>query len=214
MLVVFTSLLSIMSFFLIPLTVLGALLVGAGLLVFRNWPPADRWAAWPAFATLAIALVLAFFTRLPGMVSFFLIPFAVLGAPLFGAGLLIMAVASAVRRRPRIAVSLLAAALLPVLLCTPIRWSADCIHLALTVWTGAGQLGSSARPDGSPFEVFDWSVGLAGGPNTFLIYDVTDEIALPLKLHRHPIESEQGWGEDCAGKVTPLLGHYYLCTIG
>jgi hypothetical protein len=214
MLTVFTSLLGILSFFLIPLTVLGALLVGAGLLVFRNWPPADRWAAWPAFATLAIAVVLAFFTSLPGIVSFLLIPFTVLGVPLFGAGLIIMAVASAVRRRPRMATSLLVAVLLPVLLWTPIWWAADCLHLALTVWTGAGQLGRSSRPDGTPFEVFDWSVGLAGGPNTFLIYDVTDEIALPLKLHRQPIESEQGWGEDCAGKATHLLGHYYVCTIG
>lgn len=213
-LTVFPTLLEIWDFFQIPLTVLGALFAGAGLLVYRNWPPADRWAAWPAFAALVTALVLAFFTSLPGMVSFLLIPFAVFGAPLFGAGLIIVAVAAAVKRRPRMAASLLVAVLLPVLLWTPIRWTADCLHLGLTVWTGAGQLGRSSRPDGTPFEVLDWSVGLAGGPNTFLIYDVTDEIPLPPKLHKRPIASEQGWGEDCAGKATHLLGHYYVCTIG
>jgi hypothetical protein len=61
--------------------------------------------------------------------------------------------------------------------------------------------------------VFDWSVGLAGGPNTFLIHDVTDEIALPLGQHKYPVETERGFGEDCAGKVQHLLGHYYVCTF-
>lgn len=182
--------------------------------VTRNQPPrADRWAAWPAFATLAIALIVAIVCSLPGIVSFVLIPLTVLGAPLVGAGLILMALVVAVRRRRRMAVSILIAVLLPVLLWRPITWTVDYMHLALTVWTGAGQLGRSSKPDGSPFAAYDWSVGFAGGPNTFLIYDVTDEIALPLKLHKQPIASEQGFGEDCAGNVTHLLGHYYVCTF-
>ncbi len=78
------------------------------------------------------------------------------------------------------------------------------MHLFLEVWTG------TIQPDG-PFVGYDWSVGLAGGPATFLIYDVTDEIALPPELHKQPIAFEHGFGEICAGKVIHLLGHYYLC---
>jgi hypothetical protein len=173
----------------------------------------DSWAAWPALATMAIALLVAILCSLPGMVSFLLIPLTVLGAPLVGAGLLVMALVVAERRRPRMAVSILVATLLPLLLWKPITRAADYIHLALTVWTGAAQLGDTSRPDGSSFATYDWSVGLAGGPNTFLIYDDTDEIALPLKLHKQPIADEQGFGDDCAGKVTHLLSHYYVCTF-
>jgi hypothetical protein len=176
-------------------------------------PKVDHWATLPAFATLVIALVVAVFCSLPGMLSFVLIPLTVLGAPLVGAGLVVAAAVIAVRRRPRMAISILIAVLLPPLLWKPITWTADVIHLGLTVWTDAGQLGRSSKPDGSPFAAYDWSVGLAGGPNTFLVYDVTDEIALPPKLHKQPIASEQGFGEDCAGKVTHLLRHYYVCTF-
>jgi hypothetical protein len=77
----------------------------------------DSWAAWPAFTTLAIALLVAILCGLPGIVSFVLIPLTVLGAPLVGAGLTVIALVVAVRRRPRM-------------------------------------------PDGSPFAVYDWSVGL------------------------------------------------------
>jgi hypothetical protein len=82
----------------------------------------------------------------------------------------------------------------------------DGLHhaLGLAVWIGA------VHPDG-PFVGYDWSVGLAGGPATFLIYDVTDEIALPPELHKQPIAFEEGVGEICAGKVIHLLGHYCVC---
>jgi len=105
----------------------------------------------------------------------------------------------------------LIAALLPAVLITPIGWGAVYAHLALTVWFGAGQIESNAKPDGSAFQTFDWSIGLVSSGATFLIYDVTDEIALPLKLHTHPIASENGFGEECAGRVRHLLGHYYVC---
>jgi hypothetical protein len=142
--------------------------------------------------------------RLQNIMGFFLGPLTALGALLVGAGLIITALVIALRRRPRMAASLLGAALLPLLLWRPIDWTAYSMHLALAVSTGAVQ------PDG-PFVGYDWSVGLAGGPATFLIYDVTDEIALPPELHKQPIAFEQGFGEICAGKVIHLLGHYYVC---
>src|SRR5580658_4246516 len=78
-------------------------------------PTTDRWAAWPAFASLAISLIVAILCGLPAIVSFLLIPLTVLGAPLVGACLIVMGLVVAVRRRPRTAVSILIAVLLPVL---------------------------------------------------------------------------------------------------
>lgn len=174
---------------------------------------ADHWAAWPTIALLMAALIIATLCGLPGVVSFILVPLTVLGAPLVGAGLLIIALVVALRRRPRMAASILIAAILPVLLWKPIIWTSECVHLALTVWAETGQSGRTSSSDDSSFAAYDWSIGFAGGPNTFLIHDLTDEIALPVKLHKHPIAAENGFGEDCAGNVTHLLGHYYICTF-
>ncbi len=89
----------------------------------------------------------------------------------------------------------------------------DCVHAALTVQLGIGQLGSSSTPADDRFAAYDWSVGLASGPNTFLLHDPTDEIALPIAEHKHPVASENGFGEQCAGRVSHLFGHYYRCTF-
>jgi hypothetical protein len=103
--------------------------------------------------------------------------------------------------------------LLPVLLWRPLNWAADVVHLGLTAGFGAGQLGASSRSSDGSFVAYDWSVGLAGGPNTFLIHDVTEEIALPLAQHTHPPSSEVGFGEGCAGRVHRLIRHYYVCSF-
>ncbi len=50
------------------------------------------------------------------------------------------------------------------------------------------------------FVVYDWSVGFAGGPNIFLIHDVSDEIALPMAQHNQPQRAENGFGKECAAK--------------
>ncbi len=168
---------------------------------------------WPALTSTLLVVTLAVLCSLPGLISFMLIPLSVLGVLVVAVTLVVAAVVIAARGRPRRATSVLLGLLLPMLLSRPITWTADCLHLALMVTTGAGQLGANSRPDGSPFAAYDWSVGFAGGPSTFLIYDMTDEIALPLKLHRRPLAQENGFGEDCAGRVRHLLGHYYVCTI-
>jgi hypothetical protein len=103
--------------------------------------------------------------------------------------------------------------LLPVSLWRPLNWVGDMAHLGLTAGFGAGQLGTSPRSNDDGFAIYDWSVGLAGGPNTFLIRDVSDEITLPMAQHTHPASAEGGFGEDCAGKVSRLIRHYYICTI-
>ena len=102
--------------------------------------------------------------------------------------------------------------LLPVLLWQPVKWAADVAHLGLTVGCGAGIGGVEIGSDGN-FAVYDWSVGLAGGPNTFLIHDVTDDVALPIARRSHAVSSQNGLREECANNVRHLIGHYYVCTL-
>lgn len=173
----------------------------------------DRWFSWPPPAIIASVFGLALLSGLPGVVSFFLIPVMVLGWPVAIAALAIAAVLHLRRGRPRRAVTLLLAALLSFVLWKPICWGADCVHVALTTQLGLGQLGSPPAPNGDSFAVYDWSIGFAGGPNIFLLRDPTDEIALPLTKHKYPVASENGFGEDCAGRVDHLFGHYYRCTF-
>ena len=174
-------------------------------------PGRDRWLAWPAAASLVAALVLTLLSSLPGAVSFFLIPARVLGGPIVGVGLLALASVKAVNRRPRTGVSILMAAVLPVALEGPVTWTSDNLHLALTAWTGSGRLGDPAGPKAQPFVVYDWSVGLAGGQNTFLIFDATDQIARPSADVRGAGELYPGIRRACSGRTVRLIRHYYVC---
>jgi hypothetical protein len=173
----------------------------------------DRWLFWPTVVIFFIVFNLVFLCGLPGEFSFILIPLVVLATPIVAVTLLVAAGVLAAKRRRRMAASVVLAVLFPILLATQIGWATDCLHLGLTVGFGTGQLGSTSIQKGDQFFVYDWSVGLAGGSNTFLIHDVTGEIALPPARHKYPIASENGFGEECAGRVRQLLGHYYVCTF-
>jgi hypothetical protein len=173
----------------------------------------DRWSFWPCFASFTAVTVLTFIYKLPGTVSFLMIPISLFGYAIASFSILIAVVFFAVKKRPRRAASLSLVLIIPVLLWSPITWIADCLHLGLTVGFEAGQLGVSQKLNQNGFTTYDWSVGLAGGPATFLIHDVTDEIALPAAQHTHPSSSENGFEKKCAGKVRHLLSHYYVCTF-
>lgn len=172
----------------------------------------DGWSVKPALASLTTVAVLILLCQLPGSLSFVLIPLSALGFGLAAVIILVMAAYCFIKKCPRRASSVLLVLLLPVLLWRPTIWAAEFVHLGLTVGFGAGQLGSSSRPTDDSFVVYDWSVGLAGA-NTFLIHDVSDEIALPMAQHTHSPNLENGWGEECAGKVRRLINHYYVCNI-
>ena len=173
----------------------------------------DRWKFWPVFTSVGIVFILTLACQLPGWMSFLMIPISLLGYAVVSVALLIAVGIFAAKKRPRRAASLSLVLIMPVLLWWPINWAADYAHLGVTVGFGAGQLGSPSKPDGSDFEVFDWSVGLVGGPNTFLIHHHTDQIALPMTQHTHASIPKDGFEEECAGKVRHLLGHYYVCTF-
>jgi hypothetical protein len=173
----------------------------------------DRWSFKPALVSLMAVAVLALICQLPGMVSFILIPLTLLGFAVTSLTILIVAGYCLAKRCPRRGASAFLILLLPALLWRPTILAADIVHLGLTAGFGVGQLGTAPRLTDDSFVVYDWSVGFAGGPNTFLIHDVTDEIALPMIQHTQPPSSEDGFGEDCAGKVQHLIAHYYVCTI-
>jgi len=162
---------------------------------------------------LVTVAALAHICQLPGTISFIMIPISLLGCVIGSVVVLATTVVFIANKHPRRGISIFLALLLPVLLWRPIVWAADLAHLGLTVGFGAGQLGISTGPKGGDFATYDWSVGFAGGPSTILIHDVTDEIALPVAQHTRPLSVEDGFGEECAGKVDHLVSHYYVCTI-
>ncbi len=173
----------------------------------------DGWSLKPAIASLTIVAVLTTLCHLPGSVSFVLIPLSMFGYGVAAIVVLAITTYCAIKKRLRTGGSIFLVLLIPILLWRPINWAADFVHLGLTAGFGVGQLGVSSRSNDDNFVVYDWSVGLAGGPNTFLIHDVSDEIALPMAQHTQPPSSENGFGEECAGKVRRLIHHYYVCTM-
>jgi hypothetical protein len=145
---------------------------------------------------------------------------------LIAAALIIVICVFVARRRLRKATSFALALLLPIIFRTQVNRAADCLHLALMVEFGFGVLNSEQDKSGAlidfvpqpamddeSFAAFDWSVGLAGGTNTFLIRDLTDEVALPLSQHKHPNLDKTGFEEACSGKSKHLFAHYYICAI-
>ena len=175
--------------------------------------PTDRWIFWPAVTALTTFAVLTFLCGMPGTLSFMLIPLSALGYLVAAATIILFVCVLVARGRLRKALSTALALVLPILFSIPINWVTDCLHLALMLECGVGQLGHATATNGQQFAAYDWSTGLAGGPNTFVIHDETDEIVLPLARHKRTASLENGFEEACAGKVRHLVGHYYICII-
>ena len=173
---------------------------------------ADRWSLKPAFASLTIVTVLGLFCRLPGSLSFVLIPLTMLGYGVATLIILALGFYCILKKRPRRGASILFIVTLPVLFWRPLNWADNMAHLALTIELGIGELGSSSESGANSFVSYDWSVGLVGA-NTFLIHDVTDEVTLPIAKHKRPPSSEDDLEKECAGKVQRLTKHYYICDL-
>lgn len=173
----------------------------------------DGWSIKPALVSWMTVAILALLCQLPGTVSFFLIPLTLLGFAATFLTVVIVAGYCLAKRRPRRGTSVLLILLLPTLLWRPTIFAANLVHVGLTAGFGIGQLGTTPRVRDDSFVVYDWSVGFAGGPNIFLIHDLSGEIALPVAQHKQSESSENGFGEECAGKVEHLVGHYYVCTF-
>lgn len=174
---------------------------------------ADRWSFRLPLVSLITVAALQLLCQLPGLVSLVLIPISLIIYGIAFFAIAAIAIYRFARKGSRTGASVLLAALLPVLLWRPINWVADVVHVGITVGLGGGQLGTPPKSSDDGFVVYDWSVGLAGGPNTFLIRDVTDEIASPSAQHAPPPRSEDGFEEECGGKVRRLISHYYVCSF-
>lgn len=173
---------------------------------------ADRWSPMVPCATVIGAFCAILLCGIPGWLSLLLIPILVLGGlPLIG-GLLFWGAILAVRRQRRRAVSVVAAAILPVLLWGPINWMAGVAHLGLTVGLGIGTIRGPMQIEGR-FQAYDWSVGLVTSPTTFLIHDPTDGLARPLPPERQRTLPDDSIERLCAGTARYLVGHYYECTF-
>lgn len=172
------------------------------------------WVIWlrPALYTLGIVTAVELICGLPGGLSLLMIPLSLLGYAVAAITFLVLATRSFLKKQPRKATSYLIAIALPVLLWRPINWATDCIHIGLTVWLGVGELAEYKAKDGQ-FAAYDWSVGLVTNPSTFLIYDKTDELPLPMSQHKHLKSSESDFVGECAGSAQHLIGHYYGCSF-
>lgn len=186
--------------------------------------PRDKWLWWPVLFALGMWFLLAFLDGLPGLLSFILIPISVLSLLFATVVVLALTCRLTTRRRLRKAISLALALLIPFLLSAEINRAADCLHLALTIKYGFGALNAENAQNGALIDcisppameekasaIFDWSVGLAGGPSTFLIRLAADEPALPLSHTDHPASLETTFADECAGGSRHVFGRYYVC---
>ncbi len=172
----------------------------------------DSWTWWPAASTVAMVAVVVLAGGMPGPQSVALPLLAVL---VFPAALLLLtgwACALFLLRRPHKAFSALLAIAVPALLVIPICLIQPYVHLALTLTFGIGYLGR-APDEKQPVAVYDWSTGLTGGPDTFLIHDMTDAVALPEPKGDLSAWKNTDFLRDCSGKSQHLIGHYYVCVI-
>jgi hypothetical protein len=170
----------------------------------------DRWIWWPTAGTVAMVAVFVFVGGMPGPLNALLFLLAVVACP--GVTLLLIGRSFALFRqqRPRGAVSALLAVAVPVLLLVPMGLMEPYVHLGLMLTFGIGYLGSAPH-DGEPVGIYDWSTGMVGGPNTFLIHDTTDAVALPDAKSDLPAWRNTDFLRKCAGKSQHLIGHYYVC---
>jgi hypothetical protein len=176
----------------------------------------DKWFFRPALISVFALTIAWLICGIPGILGFILWPASLLGFPVAAVVLLILAALSFWRRCPRKGASYLLAIALPVALFRPIIWTSEVIHVGLSAWLGVGHLSTYKAADGK-FAGYDWSVGLVTNPDTFLIYDATDEILLPLIQHARLKVSESQYVEMCSGQgdnhtISHLIGHYYICT--
>lgn len=172
----------------------------------------DEWRFRPIAIILIALFAVALICGIPGLIGFILWPIALIGFPVIALILLGTSIWSAWKRRFRSALSYLAAIAIPIALWWPIIWSTQVIHVGLSAYLGFGQLGTYKTVDGR-FAAYDWSVGLVTNPSTFLLYDETDEIALPLAQHKMLKKSQSDFVEECSGGSRRLIGHYYICNF-
>ncbi len=165
----------------------------------------DRWLWQPVAVSLSVAAGLFLISGIPGDLGFFG-PFIAFAVFAIGAiALAILAVIQAVRKRPRRAVSLALAIFAPVVLAPSLIWTAECVHVGLTVGIDMMQPNGPQKPNASGFQTYDWSTGMVGNVNTMLIHDARPHGAKPVATVENHIAGM------CEGTAEHLIGRYFTC---
>jgi hypothetical protein len=174
----------------------------------------DRFLVWPSAVAVLFVGLIAGAVETPGPEAFGIILSLASVTPSIVIGLLVALVYFLWKRRWRAALTSVLAPTLCVALAFPrARSPAHYVHFLVTRHTYYAQITSLPGTPGHRFGSFDWSTGFAGGPSTFLIFDESDEIALPIQKHAAALSVELGFAESCAGRVQHLQGHYYVCSF-
>lgn len=167
----------------------------------------DDWRWWPSAGMGILTAIFAYGHEMPGGLSFLLILLTILAGAVAAVALAGRACLAFWRRQPRCALSACVALLAPALLLFPLMLAAQYVHLAMTLGLGLGYVGPAPQR-GAPVEIYDWSAGLAGGANSFLIHDTSDSLAAS-----GVTGDAADWGnadllKECAGRSQHLIGHY------
>jgi len=173
-----------------------------------------RFLIWPSIVAILFVALLALAVVTPGPEAFGIVLGVAALTPVVVIGLVVALVYFLWKRRWRAVLTGVLAPTLCVVLAFPLaQLPAQYAHLFVTRHVYDAQVTSLPGTPGHRFGSFDWSTGFAGGPSTFLIFDESDEIALPISNHVANPRVEQGFVESCAGHVRHLHGHYYVCTF-
>ena len=167
---------------------------------------------WPSACTVVMVVLFILIGEMPGSLSIFLPALAIVSCPAVALLLIGSALVLGWRRQRCRAVSMLLALAIPAALLRPITMVQPYVHLGLTLGFDIGYLGAAPSKEGSA-TIYDWSAGLAGGPNTFLIYDRTDMITRPLPKDDAPVGNAMNLLMACAGRTQHLIGHYHVCVL-
>ena len=174
----------------------------------------NRFLIWPSVVAMLFVGLIAGAVETPGPEGFGIIFGLASLTPVIVIGLLVALVYFLWKRLWRAALTGVVAPMLCLAIAFPLaRSPAHYIHFLITRHSYDAQITSLQGAPGHRFGSFDWSTGFAGGPSTFLIFDESDEIALPIKNHAADSSVELGFAESCAGRVQHLQGHYYVCSF-
>jgi hypothetical protein len=169
----------------------------------------DKWAWWPTACTVVMLAFFVFVGNLPGPLNMLMFLLSLLACPAVALLLIVSACVLAWHRRPRGAASALIALTAPVILVSPMALLEPYVHLALMLTFGIGYIGPKP-PRGDAVAIYDWSTGMVGSPNTFLIHDTTDAIASPQALATSAAWRNKKFLPGCGYTAQHLTGHYYV----
>jgi hypothetical protein len=175
-------------------------------------PAPDRWLPWAAPASTFVLALTGLACFIPGPANLLFMLASFLAIPLSAIILCIFTTLYAAKKLPKKSASIALALIAPALLFHQIVWIDEIIHLGLSAGLGVGQIGRPSQTTDGQYTIYDWSVGLAGGGATFLIYDRKDKL-INFRKHNRANTSFDELETECAGNMAHIIAHYYSCSF-